>query len=1038
MLFKKRLKVFFCIIFVVVMNIVVAQKTIIITDESRWITTAKDLFEKQKYVQAQQNFYKVIDTKLISDDIRNDAEFYIALCAYELTNDDAENLLILFAKNHPENINARLCNFYLGNLYYRNHQFKQALAWYEKTDFTFLKKEQRNEYQFKKGYCYFLKNNFEKAKSLFAEVKDVDNKYASSATYYYSHIAYTEKKYDIALKGFLKFRRSSNFGSIVPYYITQIYFLQGNFDALISYAKPILDSAKNNKRAPEIAHLIGDAYSKKEMFSDAIIYFEKFLKSNNPLFRDDYYSIGYAYYKAKQYPKAIEYLKRSIPNNLKNASDSLSQITYFNLADCYLKDGSKTFARNAFAEASKLKFDAEISENSLYNYAKLSYETESDPYHDAIDALQKYVTLYPMSPSYDEAFKYLVNAYLGSKNYKDALISLEKMQNKSLALQKAYQQIAYTYGIDLFNNQNYVASIAQLNKSQIYPKNKLFTAEAFYWKAEAFYRLNEIDSAINNYNKFLFEPGAAALVYFHNVNYNIGYCQFNKKNYSEASEWFRKFLAFSGNNDLKKQTDAALRVADCFYVQSKYLDAIEFYNKALKTAQFNNDYAIFQKAMAQGLLDKLDDKVKDLEYLVSSFPKSTYVDDALYELGYTLFIKSEYVKSLQYFTILRKDFASSSIIKKAMLKEALIYYNTDKDDEAIALYKEIIEKYPNTEEANQSANGLKNIYVEKGTLAEFESFVAKNPSLNISNATLDSASYESAENSYTKGDCEGSRKQFAAYLSKFTNPIFILNANYYKADCDYKANDIDEAIKSFNEVIKQPTNKFTERSLLNAANIYYKQKNYSEASNLFSKLELIADNPNLLVDSRIGQMRSNFRLREYDLSISSASKLLEMEKTPNEIKTESHLTKGKSYLALFRDSLGLKELNDVLIPKGTEMAAEAKYNIAEYYFTKKNHVKSQDVIMDLVNEDPGYDYWITKAFMLLSDNFVAISDNFQAKETLQSIINNSEDNNAVEESKVKLQKILDEEKALEDKFKREVEELKFDVEEVKDNDIQEQ
>jgi len=94
--------------------------------------------------------------------------------------------------------------------------------------------------------------------------------------------------------------------------------------------------------------------------------------------------------------------------------------------------------------------------------------------------------------------------------------------------------------------------------------------------------------------------------------------------------------------------------------------------------------------------------------------------------------------------------------------------------------------------------------------------------------------------------------------------------------------------------------------------------------------------------------------------------------------------------------------------------------------------------MDLVNEDPGYDYWITKAFMLLSDNFVAISDNFQAKETLQSIINNSEDNNAVEESKVKLQKILDEEKALEDKFKREVEELKFDVEEVKDNDIQEQ
>ena len=90
--------------------------------------------------------------------------------------------------------------------------------------------------------------------------------------------------------------------------------------------------------------------------------------------------------------------------------------------------------------------------------------------------------------------------------------------------------------------------------------------------------------------------------------------------------------------------------------------------------------------------------------------------------------------------------------------------------------------------------------------------------------------------------------------------------------------------------------------------------------------------------------------------------------------------------------------------------------------------------MDLVNDDPGYDLWITKAFMLLSDNFVAIGDNFQAKETLQSIIDNSEDANAVEESKIKLQKIIDDEKALEEKFKSEVEEMKFEIGEVKDNE----
>jgi len=188
------------------------------------------------------------------------------------------------------------------------------------------------------------------------------------------------------------------------------------------------------------------------------------------------------------------------------------------------------------------------------------------------------------------------------------------------------------------------------------------------------------------------------------------------------------------------------------------------------------------------------------------------------------------------------------------------------------------------------------------------------------------------------------------------------------------------------------------------------------------------------MDARIGQMRSNYKLREYEFTIQSASKLLDMEKTPNEIKNECHLLKGKSYIFLNRDSLALKELKEVLLLKGTEMASEAKYLMAEFYYNKKDNIKSQSIIMDLVNEDPGYDYWITKAFMLLSDNFVAINDNFQAKETLQSIIDNSDDKKAIEESKMKLQKIIDEEKAIEEKFRQNVEEIKFDVQEVKDNE----
>jgi hypothetical protein len=51
--------------------------------------------------------------------------------------------------------------FSLGNLEYRAKSFKDALNWYEKiTERDFHDKDQKCEYQFKKGYCYFLRNEY--------------------------------------------------------------------------------------------------------------------------------------------------------------------------------------------------------------------------------------------------------------------------------------------------------------------------------------------------------------------------------------------------------------------------------------------------------------------------------------------------------------------------------------------------------------------------------------------------------------------------------------------------------------------------------------------------------------------------------------------------------------------------------------------------------------------------------------------------------------------------------------------------------------
>ena len=80
------------------------------------------------------------------------------------------------------------------------------LIYYEQVDNTRLSRDDQAEFYFKSGYCYFLKEDFDKARLAFSQIKDLDTKYTSPALYYYSHINYTQGNYETALEGFLRLK----------------------------------------------------------------------------------------------------------------------------------------------------------------------------------------------------------------------------------------------------------------------------------------------------------------------------------------------------------------------------------------------------------------------------------------------------------------------------------------------------------------------------------------------------------------------------------------------------------------------------------------------------------------------------------------------------------------------------------------------------------------------------------------------------------------------------------------------------------------
>ncbi len=204
-----------------------AQKTQLYLDKEALYKTGIDLFDKKQYTASQKAFTDYMLTIPGSTLLKTDAEYYAAACAIELFHKDGEWRMKEFIERHPESNKVKWAFFYLGKSNFRKKKYEETIKFLEKVDIYDLNKDDLAELYFKRGYSYFMIKNNEKAKLDLFEIKDVDNKYSHPANYYYSHISYQEKNYETALTGFNRLLNDETFGSGVPYYITQIYFIQG-------------------------------------------------------------------------------------------------------------------------------------------------------------------------------------------------------------------------------------------------------------------------------------------------------------------------------------------------------------------------------------------------------------------------------------------------------------------------------------------------------------------------------------------------------------------------------------------------------------------------------------------------------------------------------------------------------------------------------------------------------------------------------------------------------------------------------------------
>ena len=965
------------------LNDLSAQRTLFDIHPDHEYIRGLELFSKEKYGAAQEQFTRVMEKYGDNySEIAGDAEFYNALCAVELYNDDAEYLLYRFINRHPESSKINLANFELGKFAYEKKNYYTALKWFDSVDKHELSEKDKDEYLFKKGYSHFKRNEYDLARIAFYEIKDNDQKYAIPATYYYAHIAYDQGNYETALEGFLRLSNDETFSPIVPYYVSQIYYLQKKWDEVIRYAPPLLETV-TEKRYAELSKIIGEAYFQLEQYEKALPYLEKYHELAGGASRQDKYQIGFSYYMTSNYKKAEEYFKA-----VSMGKDELSQSALYHLADCYLQLDQKYQARLSFIAAARMDWDPVIKEDALFNYAVVTYELSYNPFNEAIIAFNRYISLYPSSERTDDAYNYLVLAFMSTRNYKNALESLDRIRRKTPDIEKAYQRVAYLRGLELFNNLLFNEAINKFDASLEYGRYDIsLKSLCFYWKGESYYRLKDFDRALENYERFLLSDGAAGLDVYSICHYNVAYTYFEKQDYDQAMIWFRKYESMSQHNRSRLLGDCYNRLGDIHFLNSRYKTAVEYYNKAIETDLIDMDYALFQKGFSLGLMNQHDQKISVLSEILDKYQNSSYIPDALYETGRSYFILQQPQHSIPRYKRILSDYPNSSYASKALVQLGLIYYNLNENDESLKYYEQVIKEYPGTPESNSALLGIKNVYVDMNRVDDYFEYVNNlGIQLDISASEQDSLTYIAAENVYMAGGCKNAMVSFSNYINRFENGKFLVQAYFYKAECELRDGENSEALKSYRNVISRPRNAFTEPALASSARLNYNLGNYAEALENYLMLEEVADQRSNLSDATIGKMRCYYLLEEYANTIDAARLVLMDEKVSEELAREAHYKIAKSFYEQGRFALALEEFKIIAKEVRSSEGAESKYRKAELLYIRKEYQEAENEIFDFIDMNTPHQYWMAKAFILLADLYLEKEDRFQALQTLQSII----------------------------------------------------
>lgn len=817
-----------------------------------------------------------------------------------------------------------------------------------------------------------------RSKAYLERVMQRDNLLGEQARLYMSHLLWHERKPQEAQRLLEQGEWSKSILPEVEYSGALLSYDLDEPSVALRNTQNLLSLYPQMRERPRLLGLMAYTYYKLGDYQQAIARLSE-VQSKQALSPTEYYTLGAAYYELKRYDEAIPALQQATLQE-----GTVAALAQFALGNIYQYRGEHRLAQLAFASAADdARSSHSLREQALYRQIELGYATGYDVFGSQLRVVERLLSDYPNS-QYKPRVLDIVRSQIGrSTNYPLALNLISQLQKYGLKLGDLKQEIYFKQALQ---SQDRVGEYEHL-LGQTIAQGHLSPAYALALTARAELRLKQ-----NQYKQAEADARQALSVDIQpkdvkHSSYLLAYSLFNQQRYTEAAQSFLNFVGTKAKTPLHR--DAYLRLGDCYLATKQNGLALKYYHEADQCLTTGSDEALYRIAHLYSKQGQHKQAIEQVNLAVSKFPESPYLPQLLYDKGRAERLLGNTSAALSTFGSLATSYPVSSVAPTALLERALIYTNLDEDNKAIEAYKQVLQKYPQSAEAQTALADLKSLYTEQNRQEDYLAYVkGLGSDFKPSNEEEAQLRYQALEQRVQRGDKP--IRELEAFVQQYPDRGEGHSARLMLAKIYADKGDTKAAINLIKVALDKPMPTEDKlRSLLTLAKLHQEQEQLSEAYQYYLASYQQAKGSQLYsLQAGLGVLHTARQTQQYAEAISLAKELLKRTNLSTREREELTLLQGRAEEHSKGFNAAVATYSKLAQATDSPYGAEATVRRADILYRLGKYKECQGVLDTFIASGSNQDYWVARAFILLSDNYNKLGDKYIAKQYIESLKEN--------------------------------------------------